>query len=155
MEQVAVFKSNRIKPLEFASMIDEVANLYKSKTNVYPLVAVERNNHGHAVLLQLGEHLKYPAMYRHPDDKLGWLTNNVTRPIMINAFIEGVESNLVKFNDKITLGECMTLINNNGKIEAVEGKHDDCVVSSAIGIQLLAQFKKLDIYNDIGKKIYL
>jgi len=58
---------------------------------MYPLVAVERNNHGHAVILELNESPELPNLYVHKDDKLGWLTDRISRPLMIDGFIDAVE----------------------------------------------------------------
>ena len=48
----------------------------------------------------------------------------------------------------------MTLVNNHGKIEAALGKHDDCVVAGAIGLQLLiGETRTTILYEDIDKAI--
>lgn len=160
-EQVASFHSNQLKPSEFADKLEEMANIYSSS---YPpvLLAVERNNHGHAVLLKLDEVIQYMNLYRTKKEnkkteleeiKLGWQTDRVTRPLMLDIFIEGVENGTIILNDRETLSECLTLVNNNGKIEAEEGKHDDLVIAAAISVQMCIEEAKLDIYDGIGSKI--
>jgi hypothetical protein len=160
-EQVAVFDSNQIKPSEFADKLVQMADMY-SKGWPGCLMAVERNNHGHAVLLKLDEILNYTNLYRTRKEdkktqleeiKLGWPTDRITRPLMLDILIEGVESGSVILNDKKTLGECLTLINNDGKIEATEGKHDDLVISAAISIQMCIEEARLGVYSDAGAKI--
>jgi len=151
-EQVAVFHSNTVKPSEFAESLDFGCRMYSTRD--FPiLLAVERNNHGHAVLMKLDEFLDYPNLFKAPDEKLGWKTDKVTRPIMVDVFIEGVENKTVILNDKKTLGECLTLVNKNGKIEAEEGKHDDHVIAASIAIQLCLEEARLQIYDGIGSKI--
>jgi hypothetical protein len=161
-EQVAVFRA-RIKPSDFGEKIVQLADMY-SRGPVPILVAVERNNHGHAVLLYLDEIAYYPNLYRTRKEnkkteveeiRLGWVTDKVTRPIMIDAFIEGVENGTVILNDKQTLAECLTLINDNGKIQAAEGQHDDTVIACAIAVQMCIEEGKLAVYSDIGSKIKL
>lgn len=134
-KQVAQLRGH-LKPSIFASKIVELAETYTGRKSFWPLVSVERNNHGHAVLLALEETHNYLNLYEHTDKKLGWRTDSVTRPIMINAFIDAVENRTFELRDKDTLSECMTLVDNNGKIEALDNKHDDCVVASAIAIQM-------------------
>ncbi len=158
--EVACFNSNTIKPSEFAETLVAMADLYNTK-NVAPLLAVERNNHGHAVLLKLDEYLKYTNLFRHkleePKEldrmRLGWITDKVTRPIMMDTLIEGVENGTCILRDKQTLGECLTLVNNNGKIEAEEGNHDDNVVAAAIGLQMCIEESRFGIYANIGAAI--
>jgi len=123
-------------PKQFAEKIVELAKLYSGPRNE-PLVSVERNNHGHAVLLWLDSTLGYMNLYKHTDDKLGWSTNGVTRPVMIDTFIDAIHNGFFITSDKDILGECMTLVDNNGKIEAMKGKHDDTIIASAIALQAI------------------
>jgi hypothetical protein len=160
-EQVASFNSTSIKPSEFAEKLVQMAEMYGTR---YPgtLIGVERNNHGHSVLLKLDEVLEYPNIFKtYKEEKksdikeirLGWITDRVTRPIMVDTFIEGVENGTIKLNDRETLGECLTLINNDGKIEAEEGKHDDLVMAACIAVQMSIEEGKLSIYDNAASKI--
>jgi len=152
-EQVAVLRGH-LQPLDFAHEIFNIASLYQKGASQWPLVAVERNNHGHAVLLELRNHIKYKNLYRHADGKDGWITDRVTRPIMMNAFIDGVENRTIKLNHAETLKECLTLVSKNGKIQAVDNKHDDCVISCAIALQLIIK-NSLELYDNIKSKILM
>lgn len=143
------------KPHEFAHRLDEMCKLYTMAGRTPPHLAVERNNHGHAVLLELEQHIQYPNLYQHDDEKIGWRTDSVSRPIMLNAFINAVENAYLKIDDLDVLNECLTLVNNNGKIEAVEGKHDDCIIAAAIGLQLCLKAGNLGVYDDLKGKILL
>ncbi len=155
-EQVASFKGN-LKPSEFADKLVEMAKLFHVKhekqPQQMPMIGVERNNHGHAVLLKLDEILNYPNLYQHEDERLGWKTDGVTRPIMTNVFIESVENGTTKLNDRETLGECLTLVNNNGKIEATEGKQDDLFIAACISVQLCIEEGSVSIYSNISNLI--
>lgn len=152
MEQVAVLRG-RWKPFEFANKLDEFMRMYERPGGIFPQLAVERNNHGHAVLLQLHEHLNYPNLYVHTDEKLGWLTDRISRPVMLDTFIDGVETNTVRLLDPTTIQECLTLVEEDGKIQAETGKHDDCVIASAIAVQLCVKMGQVDMYDNIGKMI--
>lgn len=146
-KQVAQVRGH-FKPSIFADKIVEVAELYTGRKSLWPLVSVERNNHGHAVLLSLEDVHSYPNLYEHSDGKLGWKTDRVTRPIMINGFIDAVDNKTFELRDRDTLSECMTLVDNNGKIEALEGKHDDCVIASAIAIQMAIHAHDVSTFMD-------
>lgn len=147
-EQVAILRG-KWKPSLFAHHINELAKQYVMGGRVMPLVAVERNNHGHAVILELDEHLQYPNLFRAPDEKLGWLTNNATRPILVNSWIDAVDDNIYKIYDKTTLQECMTLQNIDGKIEGAKGKHDDCIMAGAIAIQACLEYQLPSFYENV------
>lgn len=135
-KQAAQLRVNRMKPGIFGGKVYELCQKYTGRKTLWPLLGVERNNHGHAVLLRL-EDLSYPNLFEAEDGRPGWKTTSSTRPIMIDEFIEDVEAKTMEIKDTDTLGECMTLVDNKGKIEAVEGKNDDCVVASAIANQMM------------------
>ena len=156
LDVVAKLKSDKLKPFDFAHEVHDLCKYFKRGGAPFPLLAVERNNHGHAVLLELGkDHLDYPNLYTHKDDRPGWITDRVTRPIMLDTFIDSVESNHISIPDIDILSECLTLINNEGKIEAADKKHDDCVIATSIALQMAIKFKELDIYHDIENRILL
>lgn len=154
MKQVAQIRSNRWKPRVFADKILDLCNRYSKPGREKPLLAVELNNHGHAVLLQLEEHIMYPNLYEYKDNNKGWLTNSVTRPIMLDCFIDSVEDGIVVLNSNDTLNECLTLVNNKGKIEAEEGEHDDCIIAASIAIQMcILQKSNLSLYDNLEDTI--
>lgn len=138
------------KPSDFAAKVNELCEAYK-----FPILAVERNNHGHAVLQELEEHIHYPNLYYHTDDKRGWPTDRVTRPITVDTFVYAVENSAVELNDLTTIDECLTLIDNSGKIEASTGQHDDCVMSSAIALQMVVEASRLSVLDDPTKAILM
>jgi hypothetical protein len=151
-EQVAVL-AGRWKPQQFAEMTDELCREYTTGGRPHPLLAVERNNHGHAVILELEAHLNYPNLYVHKDERIGWVTDKVTRPLMIDTFIDGVENKNCILNDRATLGECLTLVDDDGKIEAAPGKTDDRVIAGSIALQMCIESGGLDLYDNIGSRI--
>lgn len=101
------------------------------------LVAVEINNMGQSTMDQVIE-VNYPNIYfRQQLDKLtrkttdipGWRTTEQTKGSMIGHMQNLIKEGLELFDEDI-IGELMTFIRNkNGKMEAVAGAYDDCVIS--------------------------
>lgn len=151
--RIAAKLRGQFKPSDFAVKLNELGDLYTGPQYNAPLMAVERNNHGHAVILKLNEDLCYSNLFVHNDEKLGWKTDMVTRPIMINTFKDAVEENHLEIRDKDILKECMTFINDDGKLEAASGKHDDCIIATAIALQLALQNVSFDLYENIDQRI--
>lgn len=97
------------------------------------VIAVERNNHGHAVLQALEREQKYPRIYIHEDDKPGFPTTPVTRPQIIDALEAAHRLGQWKSPDSLVLSQFRTFVVINGKPQAAPGEFDDLVLSSAIG----------------------
>jgi hypothetical protein len=162
-EQVGTLNTHRTKPEDFAEAVNNFCCRFTERDRPLPLLGVERNNHGHAVLMKL-EQLQYPNLFFREkgtdehgnmmyDDRPGWVTDKVTRPLMIDTFIDGVEKESCRLHDKDTFAECRTLVNNEGKIEAQDGKHDDCVIAGAIGLQMVLKSQVLALYDNISDMI--
>lgn len=105
----------------------------------WAMVVVERNNHGHAVLLALSsppaasERDAYPHIYRDRDGKLGWYTNDTSRAAALDRLEGDVRSGDFKTPDAALVGEMLTfIVNKHGKAEAASGAHDDIVITAAI-----------------------
>lgn len=150
--EVAFFRGH-LSPSDFADKIYQMGKLY-SRANIWPRVIIERNNHGHAVILKLNEVLHYPGLWVSHDEKIGHLTTSLTRPLLLDTFIEAISSGLFELRSRETFGECLTLVDNNGRIEAEDGKHDDCVFSAALAVKLSLEYLPMvNIYREIDKRI--
>ena len=151
-KEVAQFRGH-LSPSDFADKINQIGKMY-SLGHIWPLVVVERNNHGHAVLLNLNEVHQYPNIWIGPDDRPGHLTTGITRPLLIDTFIEAVNSGMFQILSKETYGECLTLVDNGGRIEAEDGKHDDCVIATALAIKVvLERLPKVNFYKNIETRV--
>lgn len=154
MEEVGFFR-RQISPFQFAKKLKAIADFFSTGFRV-PLLAVESNNHGHAVLLELVENIGYPNLFYAKDGQPGWITNSITRPIMIDQVIEAASEETVKFNSKETLQEMRLLTEVNGKIQAPANKHDDCVFAAAIAVQMLLESStKIKLYENVGQDIMM
>lgn len=144
------------KPEDFADKLAYLCRKYQAPGKPPPELAVERNNHGHTVLYRLDEHLEYENIYLDPvDERKGWKTTSITRPMMIDEFIDAVENKIVKINDETILNECLTLVDNDGKIEAASGKNDDTIIATAIALQMAKKSSIIELYDDIDSKILI
>jgi hypothetical protein len=104
------------------------------------MLAVERNNHGHAVLLKVDE-LGYTSpmreLYYHDDEKPGWPTTPLTRPVMLAELREAVNEDYMKVRDRHFLRECTTFKKQkNGKFEAKRPDTDDTIFKWGIAWQV-------------------
>lgn len=120
-------------PYDFGAKLDELGRRYNEA-----LLAPERNNHGHAVILVLERDKKYPKIYKHWDGKLGWHTNEVSRPTMLDELDASHRKSTWKSKDTAVLEQMKDfLITEKGKPEAKKGSEDDCVIAGAIGWAIL------------------
>lgn len=150
--EVAFFRGH-LSPSEFADKLYQMGKLY-SRSHIWPIVIVERNNHGHAVLLKLNEVLQYPSIWIAPDGRPGHHTSLLTRPLLVDTFIEAVNSGIFEIQTKETYDECLTLVDNGGKIEAETGKHDDCMIATALAIKVvLERLPKVNFYKNIETRV--
>jgi hypothetical protein len=150
--EVAFFRSNTLRPEEFAKVIYQMGKLY-SRADRWPTVIPERNNHGHALILAL-QYLGYPSLWSDTDEQFGHRTTVLTRPLLIDTFIEAIDSGLFDIRSRETFSECLTLVDNNGKIEAEDGKHDDTVIAAALAVKLsLERLPKVNVYKNIDTMV--
>lgn len=142
-EQVATIRG-RWTPDVYATKLDRLARHYASKAtpeNRQPvLVGVERNNHGHAVLLALVRLQAGTApyrLYRAKDKRVGWLTTNASRPVLVDQLEEALRTAALTLHDAGSVDQLSTFAyNDDGKPEAQEGYHDDDVLALGIAWQL-------------------
>jgi len=120
-----------------AEMAARVAMLAREYNNA--LVAVERNNHGYAVLVQLMMSQGYDNVY-HSNGQPGWLTNVATRPRMLENLAALLSSASFMFLSPRLLEECRTFIRHpDGTCSAAAGAHDDTVMAMAIAQAVRAE----------------
>jgi hypothetical protein len=130
----------------------KVSELCKEYNNAF--LGVERNNHGHAVLLKLRE-LKYTNLYVHRDIRegirsarvnrqggLGWPTNMLTKPLMETDFGAAVTSGMLVSYDRRLWDEVLSYCHlGNGRTGASQGCHDDRVIKSMIALQMRRRYR--------------
>ena len=74
------------------------------------------------------------------EKRFGFKTTKLTRPTIISNLIEIVRDHTDTINDKDTLKELLTIVKNEqGRIEAPEGGHDDQMMGLAIAHEIRGQ----------------
>ena len=116
------------------------------------VLAVERENQGHAVLSFLVKVHRYPRLHRSRaidtrsgkrTSKIGWSTNTATRDLMLGTLKAWVREAPERFVDEGFQREARTFVTGkNGKAGAASGCFDDRVMSLAIGVHLFAEYAR-------------
>jgi hypothetical protein len=115
-------------PFELARRVVALGRAYGNA-----LVAVERNNQGYGVLAHLKD-LHYENLYEQGGQE-GWLTSVVTRPAMIENLAAVLVEQPGLFHSPRLLEEMKTFVRHgDGRTEASEGAHDDCVMAMAVAL---------------------
>jgi hypothetical protein len=103
-------------------------------------VAVERNATGFAVLGTLENACKYRRLWAALDGRPGWVTNVATRAPMLDKLDASYRREEFKTTDAVILREMRDFVTNEkGKPEARPGCHDDAVMATAIGWEVLTR----------------
>ncbi len=115
-------------PVELAHRVGKLGRRYNDA-----LVAVERNNHGHAVLVAL-EQSGYENLYAERG-QTGWLTTMASRPRMLERFAAELRECPAKFASRRLLEECKSFVRKeDGSASAASGAHDDLVMAMAVAV---------------------
>ena len=137
--QVAEFKSNKIKPYEFADIVDAVGRFYNKG-----LLTVEKASGGHSVIerLRYDKHYMNMTKYKTYDEfkrtiwQVGFDTNNKTKSIAVNDAREWFDKGLIDINSNDLLEEMKVFVaEDNGAFNAVTGSHDDLISAMWLCIQ--------------------
>ena len=138
-DNVATFKNNKIKPYEFADICAYVGRYYNNGQLI-----VEKASGGHSVIERLRYEHKYRNMakYKTYDEwnkiqwKYGFETTQKSKGIAVNDAREWFDKGLIRINDKEVLNEMKVfVIDDNGKMGAVIGAHDDMISAMWLSIQ--------------------
>lgn len=111
-------------------------------------LGVERNNHGHAVLMRLKD-LGYPRLFveeriegrqeeQTATEKVGWHTNQITKPFIIDNLAVLIRDGESGIRSALTVQECNNyVVDERGRYGAQKGANDDRVMSYAISHEML------------------
>lgn len=135
-EEMAVL-CGKLQPSAFAAYVARLAQWYNGAA-----VLVERNNHGHAVLLWLADNSTVNVL-NGTDERPGWPTTSKSKAIMYSDFVDQVrdkELSIHCFESYLQLASI-----DGSTLSAPDGMHDDRAVSfvlATVSAQLLAPQKR-------------
>lgn len=137
-EEVAMFKSNKIKPFNFAEFINALGRYYNKA-----YLVIEKASGGHSVIERLRYDYKYMNMakYKSYDEfnrvkwQIGFDTNAKTKSLIINDLQEWFDKGLLLLHSEQILEEMKVFeVKDNGSMGAMSGYHDDLVMALALAI---------------------
>ena len=126
-----------------AHFVQELARLGEHYNSA--LIAVERNNHGHAVLYALQHEFNYSRLYQHAESaggtgKLGWPMNARTKPQAIGALEQMLRDAPATFASRRMLEQCRSFAyGDDCAMAALPGTHDDLVIAASIALAVREQ----------------
>lgn len=156
----------QFKPGELAAEAERLGYRYGGAT-----IAVERNNHGAAVLLELARagvttppgctdvaawlasltpaqlqaatKRRYPTIFHDLDGKPGWNNVEVRRTAALDALEAAHRTGQWAPRDRAILGEVRTfVVTASGKAEGARGAHDDLVMTAMVGWDVLRRSRQ-------------
>jgi len=126
--------AGHIGGLELAQLVTALAAEYNGAWLV-----VERNNHGSGVLALAEASCRYARIFKQ-GEKLGWLTNSVSRPAVLARLDAALVEKPECFQSRRLLGECRSFVRmHDGSTGARAGTHDDRVMAMAIALAARAE----------------
>jgi len=126
-EEVATL-ANNIEPAVAAAYVAKLSNHYNKAG-----IMVERNNHGHAVLLALREVEGMESRLLHGwDDEIGWMTSARSKAVMYDALVDAIRDGKPIIHSAVTLGQLASV--EGTTLKAPEGEHDDYSISFALAV---------------------
>jgi hypothetical protein len=129
----------KIGALELAKVAASLGREYGDKRGEGALIAVERNNHGSAVLAYLDAVECYARVYGQAG-VAGWLTSAGSKPAMIGRLGALLVESPWLFHSKRLLEECRTFVAYpGGRTGAANGAHDDCLMAMALAHAVRAE----------------
>lgn len=133
-EIVCEYANNNIAPDLLAYEIKNIAEKYE-----YPLVAVERNNHGLTTITKLREIYPDRHIYKDEKGKHGWTTNLVTKPQMMYDFNTAINEELANINSPKIISEARRYDKEGLRIVKADESttaHYDLLTAAVIGFQM-------------------
>jgi hypothetical protein len=137
--EIVALLHGRWSPDTLSEKVYRIGMAYNKAT-----LTVERNNHGHAVLLNLNNGIvragklkypPYPQLFVGPDRKLGWLTTQLTKAQMIEELDRSIRNGTLVINSKKFIEEARRFAYIKAdKVGAPAGAHDDIVMSVALAL---------------------
>ena len=118
--------AGKFQPSTLAAHADEIGRWYRNAG-----LLVERNNHGHAVILWLKDNSKLELL-RGPDDKDGWLTTSKGKALAYSNAADALRDRRTVVHSFATYTQLASISGSN--LSAPEGEHDDLATSFVLAL---------------------
>lgn len=118
--------AGKFEPGVLAGYVAEVATYYNKAA-----VMVERNNHGHAVLLWLREFSSVRCLAGR-DGRLGWLTNSLGKSVLYNVAVEQFRDGETVLHSRETYYELGSI--EGGTLSAPAGMADNRAIAYVLAL---------------------
>jgi hypothetical protein len=122
------------------------ASMERSDQREFALLAPERNHSSGQTTIRILRDMGYPNLFRHrmkntigdarPTVNFGFLTDAGSRQMILDTMAAHVRNGTSGIQSQETVREMRTFIWAAGKPQAVEGSHDDRIMSYAIAIEM-------------------
>jgi hypothetical protein len=132
-EEVAAL-TGKFEPAVLAAHADAIGRWYH-----HAPVLVERNNHGHAVLLWLAEHSKLRRLSGH-DHKPGWLSSSKGKALLYDGCADAFRDGEVTLHSLATYVQLASI--EGATLRAPEGDADDRADAFALGCMALRKLRR-------------
>lgn len=140
--EVARFVSDQIQPDLFARKMVKAAEYFNNA-----IIVPEINAHGIAVLNEL-QKLGYPNIFRQRyydhvsrqwSRRLGWKTTRMTKPLMVDEFIQGLREEEIGLSSAATVSQMLSFVHTDESgrhgMGAETGQKDDALISAMLAWQ--------------------
>jgi hypothetical protein len=128
--------AGRLEPATFAAHVDAVGRYYNGAA-----VMVERNNHGHAVLVWLRDHSRLRCLYG-PDGRAGWNTTTASKALLYDRTGEALRDAETVLHGLETFSQLASI--EGATQRAPEGQPDDR--ATAFALALAGRVRLLTMY---------
>ena len=122
-EEVAVL-AEKLQPTTFADYVQKLSGFYNSAE-----VLVERNNHGHAILLKFSED-GFEGTLNGPDGRPGWYNTNKGKALMYTHCTKAIQDKDTLIHSFQTYQQLASIVGST--LKAPEHEHDDKATSFAL-----------------------
>jgi hypothetical protein len=125
LEEVASLRG-KFQPSAFAQYLATLSDYFNNAQ-----VMVERNNHGHAVILVLEQSI-FARLLPGRDGKPGWLTNSATKPLAWSLAADVFRDRMCKIHTQATMSQIAAI--EGSSLSAPSGDHDDLAYSFVLAL---------------------
>jgi hypothetical protein len=141
--QVVAYRNNQIAPHKFAELVYELGKFYNNG-----LLVVEKASAGIVVLDKLRNDWGYTNIWKSKvfdergkrKKKIGFVTSDKTRPLLINGYRESFEEGEILINSADVLKEMLTFqVDANGKAQHIKNGHDDILFATMMSVHGISQ----------------